>query len=114
MNNLNRLSDDTYKAIRRLIACIDRDNNLSIKDLNKMADSLNAFCIESINKFIVGQKKHGGSIIDKDLDKEFNEEFIDMFWYKEAIKWKSNEKENKEKEEIIDTSQVEQQSNSSG
>lgn len=115
------MSKKLHECIQDICLSLDTENNIPYKDTLKMADSLTTFCISAINKFIVGQKKHGGNIIDKDLDKEFQQEFIDMFWYMNAKNWKQNEKEEKENEtrsnnkEIkeINTSEVEQQSSSS-
>lgn len=99
---------------------LDKDNEISNPDKIKMADSLSLFCFNAISKFLIGQKKHGGKIIDKDLDHEFNQEFIDMFWYMNAKIWKQNEKEKSKNENSsikeeneVNTAEVEQQSNSS-
>lgn len=110
-----------YETIHSLCIALDVENNIPDKDKLKMADSLTTFCTNAINKFIIGQKKHGGNIVDRNLDKEFQQEFIDMFWYMNAKNWQQNEKEEKENEtrssnketEEINTSQVEQQSNCS-
>jgi len=61
--------------------------NPCITDL--MAISLTQFVINSIDKFIKGQKEHGGDIRDGNkLDKEIRDEQIDLFWYSEAkLNW---------------------------
>ena len=97
---------------------LDNEHNLSHNDKQKMAESLAIFCIRAIDKFIAGQKKHGGNIIDKNLDEEIYQELLDLYWYLNAKTWKEKNNESKDNKETkedenINTSEVEQQSNSS-
>lgn len=68
----------------------DREHILDSVTKAKMAISLNTFVIESIEKFIKGQKEHGGNLVDRDLAKEISQETIDLFWYNEGQKWKQH------------------------
>ena len=52
-----------------------------------MANSLSDFTLHAVNKFIEGQKEHGGDIRDRNLSKEFNKELIDLIWYWMASSW---------------------------
>lgn len=119
MTNLEKQKySPLYTEINNLITNLDVNCHLSATDKIRMTSSLFKFNIESIIKFIEGQKKHGGNIINKNLEHEFRMEFIDMFWYREAETWKessTNDKNIKEtnKENEVNTSEVEQQSRSS-
>lgn len=67
-----------------LIATIDKldyDRDLTTEQKLLMAKSLEKFCIRAINKFIAGQKHHGGDIRNRDLAEEMANEHVDMFWY---------------------------------
>lgn len=54
----------------------------------EMRASLVAFVVDAVDKYIAGQKEHGGDLCDRDLDKELRMERIDDFWYSEARGWK--------------------------
>jgi hypothetical protein len=53
----------------------------SLQELDFIAFSLDNFISDSIDKYIAGQRKHGGSILDRDLNHELYMEHIDEFWY---------------------------------
>lgn len=84
--NLAKLCTYIHFAIKEL----DRDCDLTGEQEIQMTESLTNFIIDATNKYIAGQKEHGGSITDRDLDKEIRHEQIDLFWYLEAKKWKGN------------------------
>lgn len=75
-------------AIRLVIGRLDENEILSNKTKDDMAKSLARFNLDSIQKFISGQKEHGGLLQDRDLEKEIHNEIIDLFWYNSANKWK--------------------------
>lgn len=52
-----------------------------VSELEFMAIALDTFLSDAIDKYIKGQKEHGGSILDRDLDHEIYQEHIDLFWY---------------------------------
>lgn len=54
----------------------------------EMRTSLVAFVVDAVDKFVAGQKEHGGDLCDRDLEKELRMERIDEFWYGEARGWK--------------------------
>lgn len=63
---------------------IDSVDNLKVlaPDVKcNMARSLAIFAEHAIEKFIKGQKEHGGYIRDRDLMAELYAEQIDSFWY---------------------------------
>lgn len=68
--------------------------NLPVELKENMVISLGDFIRDSLDKYIAGQKEHGGDLRDRNLDEEIRKEQIDMFWYSEAKKWKG-EKNNK-------------------
>jgi hypothetical protein len=70
------------------IQLADKTHSLSEETRTKMAMALDYFIIDAIDKFIKGQKEHGGNIEDRDLDKEIRMEMIDSFWYQQAKLWK--------------------------
>ena len=112
------------ESIKNLILTIDnKHENIDEETIVRMSESLTIFCYDAINKFIAGQKKHGGKITDKDLDKEINQELLDLFWYLNAKIWKYDDEDIKNNENIknikniknkeeVNTTEVEQQSNS--
>jgi len=53
----------------------------------ELAATLTNFVEKAVDKFIAGQREHGGSITDCDLDSAIEEEMIDTFWYTQAKKW---------------------------
>lgn len=55
-----------------------------------LAKALTDFVIDATNKFVAGQKEHGGLITDRDLDHEINMEHLDLFWYLAAKQWKND------------------------
>lgn len=63
--------------------------NLSIEIECGMATSLTDFTMAATEKFIKGQKEHGGDIRDRDLDSEMALELLDLFWYNSAKSWPS-------------------------
>lgn len=61
---------------------------LTLVTRSLMTDSLVTFVFAATDKFIQGQKEHGGCITDRDLDFEIYKETIDQFWYGQAKGWK--------------------------
>lgn len=53
----------------------------------QMANDLAAFCVDALSKFGNGQREHGGSITDRDLQAEVRAELLDLFWYTRAMQW---------------------------
>lgn len=58
--------------------------SLSISEMTWMAFCLDQYVSDSIDKYIKGQKEHGGNILDRDLDHEIYMESIDRNWYEWA------------------------------
>ena len=82
------MSDDSLKTcITSRILALDREGLLPIPVIDEMSGSLTQFCEAAIEKFIKGQKEHGGNITDRDLDEEVRKELLDIFWYTSAKKW---------------------------
>lgn len=87
---------EIYKAILDHIECVDKFNDLNKENRERMATSLTRFSEQAIIKYIQGQKEHGGDITEKNLDKEIDQEIIDIFWYNNGRRWKEqNEKSSK-------------------
>lgn len=61
---------------------------LEDRRLFEMRTSLVAFVVDAVDKYVAGQKEHGGDLCDRDLEKELRMERIDEFWYGEARGWK--------------------------
>lgn len=81
-------------SIKDLILDLDNDEVIDEETIDRMSESLTLFCFDAVNKFVVGQKKHGGKITDKNLKHELRLEYIDAFWYSEAENWKQELNEN--------------------
>ena len=84
---INYMSKITNFDIIDQISSMDYDCVLTAEAKILMSKSLHAFMIDSINKFIKGQKEHGGDIRERDLDSEMRQEHIDLFWYQSAKSW---------------------------
>lgn len=54
-----------------------------------MSESLMIFTKRATEKFIKGQKEHGGDIRDRNLPSELAQEVLDIFWYTSAQSWPS-------------------------
>ena len=70
--------------IRDYIKLVDYEHALSDNVKAEMTRSLVQFVQRATNKFIAGQKSHGGDIRDKNLREEIYQEQLDLFWYTEA------------------------------
>lgn len=55
-----------------------------------MVESLTNFITDSVEKFIAGQKEHGGDFREIDFKMEAKKERIDAFWYSEGETWRKN------------------------
>lgn len=77
-----KLNQEIY--LSNLISNKDTEDILDIETIEFMSETLATFINEAIDKFIKGQKEHGGNIKDRDLNKEINNEVIDLFWYLSA------------------------------
>lgn len=76
-------------TLTNYIAIQDKKDILNSKTINEMANSYARFVEMATDKFITGQKEHGGKITNKKLELEIEHEMIDQFWYKEALfNWK--------------------------
>lgn len=72
------------KAVEKTIDENKFNEVLNIKTRTFMIITLVDFIEDAIDKFIEGQKKHGGSIFARDLVFERKQEAIDSFWYSAA------------------------------
>lgn len=81
---------DLKYAISDLIVAKERELvcTLPTKDFVKLTEMIHNFNIALVEKFIKGQKEHGGSLSDRDLIKEARAEVMDMVvythWQKDA------------------------------
>ena len=80
--------DPLTSEIYQILLARDRHKCLGENLKLRMANELAAFVEVSIEKFMRGQKEHGGKITDKDLNIEIFHELIDLFWYTRAQHWK--------------------------
>lgn len=48
---------------------------------HRIARQLAFFVTQAIEKYINGQKEHGGDLRDRDLPLELHKEILDLFWY---------------------------------
>lgn len=76
------------EEIRRLIVEADITNSLTYLDTVDMSEDLNRFVRFAIEKFVAGQREHGGKLIDRNLILELEKEQIDSFWYTQYLKRK--------------------------
>ena len=74
---MNRFQQTLFNLIRAR----DFDNIVSEEISALMAISLENFTVRAIDKFVAGQKEHGGDIRNRNLGIEFAQEVIDQFWY---------------------------------
>ena len=65
---------------------------LSYDERMLMAATLQQFLIKAVDKYFKGQKEHGGSITNRDLQAEIQHEIIDLMWYNAAVGWKNKTK----------------------
>lgn len=70
-----------YKALEDLIKQCDEEGVLDLNTKVFMARSLESFCLAAIEKYIAGQKEHGGNLMQRDCFYEMGQEHIDQFWY---------------------------------
>lgn len=68
----------------RLDAMLDTDTR------QWLADTLVSFTTRAIPKFLKGHKEHGGSIFDRDLQLELENEHIDSLMYMSAMRRKAD------------------------
>ena len=82
-------------TFRALILALDKDNVLTQDTVKNMVRSLQGFTVTAIQKFIKGQKEHGGKITDRRLMEELGMEQIDSFWYGPfgAMSWPTDSKD---------------------
>lgn len=66
----------------------DDSAQLSKEDVEFMSFSMSNFIADATIKYLKGQKEHGGSIFDRDLEHERYMEQIDGFWYEWARAYK--------------------------
>lgn len=81
---LSRLQPLVYDIIQKL----DVDKVLYLEDKARMTRDLSDFIIEGTLKFIDGQRRHGGKLIDVDHIAELEQEIKDAFWYLKYYKHK--------------------------
>lgn len=74
----------------RRILDADHSRALDHEQITQMAEALELFIYRAIEKYVVGQREHGGNIIDRDLSLEIDHELIDLFWYHSANKRKQS------------------------
>lgn len=79
-----------YKGIFNFINNLNTANGCPLTEaqVKEIADDLSGFVCKASIKYIKGQKEHGGHISDRDLDKEIDNELIDLFFYQYARKRK--------------------------
>lgn len=82
------MKEDLNLYLSGYIYAKDKEEILSQQTRQQMASSLASFVDEAIEKFIKGQKEHGGNLADRNLDHEIRMETIDFFWYQSAKDWK--------------------------
>jgi len=77
------------KLLRRHVDEEDKAANvLSNEQRVFLASALAKFVTHATEKFIIGQKEHGGDITDRHLVAELQRELIDAWFYSEGIKKK--------------------------
>ena len=55
-------------------------------------NDMTRFVIQGTRKYLSGQLEHGGTISDRDLDNEIDQEITDLFFYHSANKRKQQHK----------------------
>lgn len=70
-----------YSQLTTYISAVDSKHSLTEEVKRNMAHSLAAFIEIGVDKFIAGQKEHGGDLRDRNLVDELGAEQIDSFWY---------------------------------
>jgi hypothetical protein len=75
------------------IEAINKDFSypVSFEQVDLMTRSLTVFVERAVDKYMKGQKEHGGDIRDRDLTAEILNEQIDQWWYSQAMIWKEQQ-----------------------
>jgi hypothetical protein len=97
----NGVSQDDLKLLKAAIAHIihkqnppnfDGESLLSPRVVELMSCSLGDFILSATDKFIAGAIVHGGDIRDRNIEKELQQELLDLFWYNAARQWPAKTK----------------------
>jgi len=64
---------------------IDNTHALDSAKRSDLTIDLAKFVVRAIEKYVAGQKEHGGSIRDRDLPEEIINEIIDLYFYTQAL-----------------------------
>lgn len=84
--NKDVLESTIHGAIRNM----DRETVLHPFFRPLMAKALTEFVVNATEKFIAGQKEHGGLITERNLEHEIEMEHLDLFWYHQAKGWQKD------------------------
>lgn len=89
------LNNPLANSLRALTMALDKENVLTPDTVLNMVRSLQGFTVTAIQKFIKGQKEHGGKLIDRPLIAELAMEQVDSFWYGPfgAMSWPTDSKD---------------------
>lgn len=79
--------DCLESTIHAAIRSMDRETVLHPFFRPLMAKALTEFVVNATEKFIAGQKEHGGLITERNLEHEIEMEHLDLFWYQRAFDW---------------------------
>lgn len=60
--------------------------SLSPENQQFVIDNIESFAYRAVDKYVKGQKEHGGNLWDRDCLAESIQENIDLFWYLAAEK----------------------------
>lgn len=79
-----------YPDIREMIEARAQKAEVALGqgEVTFMATAIDNFISDAIDKYIAGQREHGGSLLDRDCTQEAYKELIDGFWYNRADKHK--------------------------
>lgn len=92
---MSELRDHVKQAMRihltQLVVLHPDSACLTTRTIFNMVDSLYNWNIDAIDKFIVGQKEHGGDLASRSLMVEIRNEQLDLFWYSAAMGWEKQQ-----------------------
>lgn len=69
------------EALKLAVSAVVQSRGLPSATEIELTENLTNFVVCSVDKFVKGQKEHGGDIRDRDLNREMMNEIIDLFHY---------------------------------
>lgn len=82
-------SSHLFQVIHESIIVADKDDLLNLTQRVIFASELENFVFLAIQKFMKGQREHGGDLSDRDLNAEIDNEIIDLViyrWHQRSLK----------------------------